>query len=916
VNTNIYLENDPPTVFPVTVNNVETDSSSRTGLVIYTNSAVILNNVTARYNVGGGIDVENDNAAKQPVTATSIFADDNQATGFSILTSGAVTLKNIDASGNSVNSGDINNGDEIQDALYDGQDQWNFTLSSPTDNYINVHSLGTVQLSLWKKVPRPFPLPSYYALVSGQTSTGTAPTLGNPSLPAGIYQIRVSGDNTGWYTVWMSDTSGGEPSSPTITSTSDGVSIQNTSNASTGVVSLTNTDPTLYKINGNGRYGLVIVSAGGISLTRVNANTNGRIGINAGNTITTQPLTLTTISASNNKGDGINATVEGNINAAGINCNDNGFIGFNIATLGNVSILADPAKTNSNFNGNTVDGLWISTSGTINLQQTVANNNHRNGLSISNLSGNSNVTATNITANSNGNVGMFITTKGTVVLTGGTFNDNIGQPLNVDNTYADSSHVQPVTLTNVIVNHGGGIGVEVSSKGQITLNTVKVSFATGSETDGAVLNNIATGTAGISVTNSSFNNNGAMGLLITTNGTVSLSGVTAQLNGSDGVNIGGAGVASARGVTVSNGVFNNNLGHGLEIYVTGPVVLTNITAEGNTNNGAYVANHYGLAKPLVTVNTTGTFTNIFSNNGMTGLRVDSFGAISVSHSTANGNATTGYYGFDLSTVTGTASLVNVTANENDTGLRVFNQVDITLDMVNALNNTNSGAIINITPGLKKPVTITRSNFNGNQNLRGLLVNTDGAIILNHVTANGNGAYGALLDNSVGTGNVNILNTLGANIFNDNLLGDGLQVISKGNIVVNGITANNNNGDGAELDAYASGNGSGTVTVTGGLFKYNYGNGSHAQMAGLFVYSKNLVSITKVQSFMNGASTNGYGTYVESYGHNLSITNSAFIGNHDSGILAAVGGGTLTLTNTTYFGNCTGTGSILDNVVIP
>jgi hypothetical protein len=895
------------------VNNVETDSSGRTGLVIYTNSAVILNNVTARYNVDGGIDVENDNAAKQPVTATGIFADDNQATGFSILTSGTVTLKNIEASGNSINYSTITSGDKIQDALYDGQDEWNFSLSSPTDNYINVHSLGTVQLSLFHQVLLPFP---HWVLVSGQTSTGTDPTLGNPSLPAGTYQVRVSGDNTGWYTIWMGTTPGGEPFSPTISSTSDGVNLQNTSNGSTGAVSLTNTDPTLYKINGNGREGLIFASAGGISLTRVSANANGLTGINASNTTNTQPMTLITVSASNNKGNGINIPMKGNLTAAGINCNNNGVFGFNIDTFGNVSILADPAKTNSNFNGNMVDGLKISTNGTINLQQTVANNNLQNGLSISNNSGTGNVTATNITANSNGSMGLSVTTKGAVILSGGTFNDNIGQPIKIDNSSADNSHIQPVTLTNVTVNHGGGeSGVQVVSKGQITLNSVNVSFDTGTETDGAVLNNIATGTAGISVTNSSFNNNGAIGLLIITNGTVSLSGVTAQLNGADGLNIGGAGDATALGVTVSNSVFNNNQSYGLIMYVTGPIVLTNITAQGNTNFGALVDNHLTLNKPLVTINSTGTFTNNFSNNGGTGLGVDSNGTISASNTTANGNGT-GYFGLLLFTRMGTVTVTNVTANQNDTGLTITTQMDVTLNNVNALNNTYGGASIHVTPGLKRPVTITRSNFNGNQTAGGLFVNTDGVITLNHVSANGNGSYGASLDNSAGTSGVNVLNTLGANVFNDNLLGDGLQVTSKGNIVVNGITANNNNGDGAELDAYVSGNGSGTVMVTGGLFKYNYGNGSHLQMAGLFVYSKNLVGISKVQSFMNGASTNGYGTYVETSAHNLSITNSAFIGNYSSGIYAVVGGGTVTLTNTTYFGNCTSTGSILDNLVIP
>jgi hypothetical protein len=216
------------------------------------------------------------------------------------------------------------------------------------------------------------------------------------------------------------------------------------------------------------------------------------------------------------------------------------------------------------------------------------------------------------------------------------------------------------------------------------------------------------------------------------------------------------------------------------------------------------------------------------------------------------------------------------------------------------------------------VLITRSNFNNNTG-PGLRVITDGMLTVNHISASGNGSLGASLETTGVAHNLSILNTLGGNVFNDNL-GTGLSAINdhNNNIIANGITANNNGGGGALLNNYMMGGpgGTGTVSISGGVFEFNRGFDGFSDYCGLGTYSSNAVSINNVRSFMNGTATlGGDGISVMTDNHNLTITNSAVIGNLYAGLNAVIGSGMFTITNTTYFGNNTGSGSLTGNLLV-
>ena len=153
---------------------------------------------------------------------------------------------------------------------------------------------------------------------------------------------------------------------------------------------------------------------------------------------------------------------------------------------------------------------------------------------------------------------------------------------------------------------------------------------------------------------------------------------------------------------------------------------------------------------------------------------------------------------------------------------------------NTFNNNKYGygAYLNNTSSTTNAgVSVLGSNIFNNNKLDGLLVLTKGDIDLAAITAgsdlgSGNGDNGANLDNSAGSGNVNIN---GTGIFNGNA-GSGLKIISNGVLNLSNITANKNiSGYGAYLiamDAVSS------VTLNGiNTFSNNRLDGLHVETNG-------------------------------------------------------------------------------------
>ena len=171
--------------------------------------------------------------------------------------------------------------------------------------------------------------------------------------------------------------------------------------------------------------------------------------------------------------------------------------------------------------------------------------------------------------------------------------------------------------------------------------------------------------------------------------------VIATGNKSDGVEINNT--PSTTNSTVQIGgtnVFTGNTGTGLLIYSDGNVGLNNVTAGSNGGyGGVYIENQ--TSTTTATVNLTGA--NIFVGNTSNGLSVRSRGAITLSNITANGsiNDTGAYLRNDYGTGQGvTINGTNSFSSNNDFGLQIDTNGAVNLlNIIANGNKTKAGVII-------------------------------------------------------------------------------------------------------------------------------------------------------------------------------------------------------------------------------
>ncbi len=331
--------------------------------------------------------------------------------------------------------------------------------------------------------------------------------------------------------------------------------------------------------------------------------------------------------------------------------------------------------------------------------------------------------------------------------------------------------------------------------------------------------------------------------------------------------------------------FNNNGADGLKVQSSGPISISQITADENSQDGAFLDNCAydggSLCQNLLPYNVTLVNASTFIFNGATGLYIHS---------------------------TGTVSLKNITAGFDSYGLAISNDARL---------------------AAPRPVTISGTNvFNGNV-YSGLTIHSYGAITLSNVTADNNGiiggfGYGAYVENdgydSGPGGSVLIIREpvtlIGINTFIDNNSG-GLYAISAGPITTSNVTANSNGGDGAylfnqeswypnfgSLKPYAA-----NVTLSGfGFFVGNYN--------GIQVYSKGAVTLANLTANYSSV----YGALITTKGdlapQNVTISGvNTFFHN---GVLSSLGDGLnvendglITISNITANNNA-GSGAYLDN----
>ena len=327
---------------------------------------------------------------------------------------------------------------------------------------------------------------------------------------------------------------------------------------------------------------------------------------------------------------------------------------------------------------------------------------------------------------------------------------------------------------------------------------------------------------------------------VLSDGAISLNNITADYNGTggvsghyyDGIQADNSSAHTAQSVTLTG---NNNLSYngysGADFTSTGAVTLNNVNALCNgfaglncvsTQTGGIgllIENDY-LPSPSLhpqAVNLLGI--NNISNSDEDNLDVKTFGAIKISNLTANDS-------------------------ENGDGANLY--------FANGSSSDLSGA-----------VTLSGTNFiSDNAGADGgLTIDSNGAVSLSNITADGNGGgSGVNVENYYpGSAKPQSVTLLGTNNISSNY-GDNLDVGSYGAITISNLSANlSGTGDGADL--YSNNITSGNVTLTGvNTFDTN-------AASGLYVFAKGTITASNLNA--NGTAN---GTGVEL--HNTAATSSA------------------------------------------
>ena len=223
----------------------------------------------------------------------------------------------------------------------------------------------------------------------------------------------------------------------------------------------------------------------------------------------------------------------------------------------------------------------------------------------------------------------------------------------------------------------------------------------------------------------------------------------------------------------------------------------------------------------------------------------------------------------------TVSSVEVT--DSQAGANLSADGNVTVADSNFNDNKDAGA--NIHAGNK--VDIKNSQFNGNGGFQhpgfGLKVESGSAVSLDQVIASNNERFGAditatgkvSIDNSVFSGNVEYRYYCSTCTHKFAIGGYGLQVVSSGDIALDGVTTNNNYFFGANLDGA-------NVQVLNGSFNNN-GTGRLEELVGygLMVNSDSALGVT-----LDNVSANNneqFGANIEATG-DVVIRNSFFNGN--------------------------------------
>ena len=614
---------------------------------------------------------------------------------------------------------------------------------------------------------------------------------------------------------------------------------------------------------------------------------------------------------------------------------------------GGVVLNSILANWMNSVNGNLNDGIWLDTKNDIWVNNTNASNNTWNGLFSETNS--KYVQITNGSFNINGFSGVDITTMGSVLLSKIEAIGNTDFGITIDNDAVDNG--KTVTFTRTIAD-GNNAGIYVTTNGSTVFGRVTANNNTvyGAQVEVCIIEDClypANFTMYSSLENN-FNDNGTFGLDVVAWGSLNLSNVNAQDNGSWGIQLNNAFSGLASGVTMLNSKYqfiNGNTGDGLNILTNGAITLTQIDSSGNGDHGAYLINTGASSVKTMTVTDC-----TFDGNGSDGLYAENKGPVLIySLWASDNNVGAGGSGAYISNTGGTVTIssssrgMSIFNNNDDNGLEIYSSYAVSLNNLIAENNVLDGAYVinngNVSisgtyPGQAtsfshnggsglyvtstgtitvssyvqangnlggagldlynqgstsaKSIVVNNTETNGNVGA-GVAIYANGIVTLNNIEGSGNIGSGLLVENTAGLYSGNVTMT-GYNLFTDN--GDnGLAIYTPKSASISGVTAEYNGLSGIYIESAL-----GTTRVTNSILRYNEGNGVE-------INAFNTVYLSGVKSLSNGTLlTPGSGLLVDTGGYNLTLLNSAFIGNYGYGIDATIGAGLFSKTNIGYFGN--------------
>lgn len=859
----------------ITVSNSDFSYATSTGLWIRSRGAVSLNKVISDYSVNGkGIDINNASGTAA-VTFTNTLGDSNVDSNFQeglyVFTRGVINITGISASGNSLNNIYLDNTTGTSSVTLASA----FSSGSLTTDGIRIDSKGAISL---KNVISDFNLSGKGAVLNNTTS------ISNPgvTITSGVFN-----NNAG---IGLDINSKGNVIINGLeTNASSGGNVGTSINTLTGPGNVTLSNATF---SSNTSRGLVVVTNGTITLTKIIANYNSNTGVDLDNTTVatgSKPVTINGIDVSNNVSKGLSILSKGAVKINNLLANNmaGSSDAVYIETLGSVSIGSTGMFLNSISNNNT-NGLAIEAGGAISLKNIyVGDSVNGYGANLDNTSGSGGVTIINGTFSYNKTYGLAVLSKGSILGTNVHADNNItlGAVLNNSTgiggiTINGASAMVPNTFTN---NKTGGL--TATSNGAISLMNINSSYNNNLSGSGNGIS-ASTSLGNITLLNIVSNANGAKGIdAFTGGGTISLTNVTADGNKIQGTSLDNSTTPAPKSISAKNfSAVSTQLSTGLYITSNGNVTLTSIKINNTAAaEGLYVTTGVGLYKSAITINAPVSGGSTFNNNQGYGLILYTDGPISITNTEANNNYYTGLLAQN-STGNGpvTISKSQFSSNRNS-GLSIESLGAITLSSVNTSSNgisgsSGSGALLNNTFSATGKITVSNSIFASNYNL-GLLAYSNSTITVSNVIAEYNLQDEGILLNS--TGSVNVLSINGFQNKANNNKDQNISITSGGDVTVQNVKIQyNSNGPGIQINNTS---GTGKVTITGLDVSSSYSSG-------LYLESRGTVTISNSKAYSNS----GMGFYIDNSGGTGAVTlkNSSSISNTSMGLWVITAGSTL------------------------